>query len=96
MSTDRGSLLTRWLVLPLAVLIALLSVMFFALNREPAVIDLYFARIDLPLGLLIALSLLGGFLLGGLILSLAVIFPQRLQQRSLRRELEQLRRRSTR
>ncbi len=95
MSTDRGSLLTRWLLLPLAVVVALLSLVFFAMNRDHAVMDMYFARIDLPLGLLVALCLLGGFVLAGAILLLTVIVPQRLQLRSLRRELEQLRRQRT-
>lgn len=95
MTTDRGSLLTRWLLLPLAVVVALLSLMFFAINRDQAVLDIYFGQIDLPLGLLVALCLLGGFVLAGAILFLAVIVPQRLQLRSLRRELEQLRRQPT-
>ncbi|MGD9583967.1 MAG: lipopolysaccharide assembly protein LapA domain-containing protein [Lysobacterales bacterium] len=95
MSTDRGSVLTRWLLLPSAVVVALLSLVFFAMNRDSAVMDLYFARIDLPLGLLVVLCLLGGFVLAGAILFTAVIVPQRLQLRALRRELEQLRRQRT-
>ncbi len=81
----------RWMLLPLALLLALLALMFFMANQQVAEVDFYFATFSLPVGLLLPLTLFIGCLVGGLVLIAAVIVPLRLRLRAQTRELESTR-----
>ncbi len=78
----------RWIVLPLALLLAILALFFFMANREIAAVDLYFVEFSLPIGVLIPMVLFFGCLIAGLILIAGVVVPQRLRLRALARALE--------
>lgn len=80
----------RWLLLPSVLIVALLALIFSVLNRASTPVDLYFFQFELPLGLLLLLVVLTGFLLAGSILYTAVILPQRIRSAALRRTLEAL------
>ena len=59
------------------------------LNLEAVVrLDFHFFAFQLPLGVVVTLSLLVGFLIASVALSAAVIVPQRLRLRALRRQLD--------
>lgn len=78
----------RWIVLVLAASVALLAAAFALLNEAVVRLDFHFFSVQLPLGVVVTLSLLTGFLLASAALSAAVIVPQRLRLRALRRQLE--------
>jgi uncharacterized integral membrane protein len=77
----------RWIILPLALLLAILALMFFMANRHTAEVDLYLVEFSLPIGVMIPLELFIGFLIG-VVLILGVIVPQRLRLRAQARALE--------
>ena len=78
----------RWIVLVLALLVALLAAAFALLNEAVVRLDFHLFAFQLPLGVVVTLSLLVGFLLASAALTAAVIMPQRLRLRALRRQLE--------
>lgn len=78
----------RWIVLVLAASVALLAAAFALLNEAVVRLDFHFFAFQLPLGVVVTLSLLVGFLIASLALSAAVIVPQRLRLRALRRQLD--------
>ena len=78
----------RWIVITLAVLVALLAAAFALLNEANVRLDFHFFAIDLPLGVVVMSSLLVGFLIASVALSTAVIIPQRVRLRALRRQIE--------
>jgi uncharacterized integral membrane protein len=75
----------RWLLLSFAALIALIGIVFSAINADGATLDLYFSSVRLPLGVLVLLSLVTGFLLGGMVLWAGVVLPLRLRLRQANR-----------
>jgi uncharacterized integral membrane protein len=78
----------RWIILPLALLLAILALMFFMANRQIAEVDLYVADFALPIGVLIPAVLFVGFVIASLVLFVGVIIPQRLRLRAQARALE--------
>jgi uncharacterized integral membrane protein len=78
----------RWIILPLALLLAILALMFFMANRQSAEVDLYVMEFSLPIGVLIPVVLFAGFLIASAVLILGVIIPQRLRLRAQARALE--------
>ena len=78
----------RWIVLVLAASVALLAAAFALLNEAVVRLDFHFFAFQLPLGVVVTLSLLVGFLIASVALSAAVIVPQRLRLRALRRQLD--------
>jgi uncharacterized integral membrane protein len=78
----------RWIVLVMAASVALLAAAFALLNEAVVRLDFHFFAFQLPLGVVVTLSLLVGFLLASVALSVAVIVPQRLRLRALRRQLD--------
>lgn len=80
----------RWIVLLLALLLAITSLLFFMANRQIAAVDLYVSEFSLPIGLLIPLTLFTGFVIAGLILIVAVVIPLRLRLRAQTKALEAL------
>ena len=64
----------------IALLFVVAGVLFGALNREPAHVDVVFASMSAPLGLLILATLLAGAFIGGVVVSLFVVWPDRLKQ----------------
>ncbi|HRG14818.1 MAG TPA: lipopolysaccharide assembly protein LapA domain-containing protein [Pseudomonadota bacterium] len=78
----------RWIVLVMAASVALLAAAFALLNEAVVRLDFHFFAFQLPLGVVVTLSLLVGFLLASVALSAAVIVPQRLRLRALRRQLD--------
>jgi len=81
----------RWIVLPLALLLAIVALLFFLANRQVAQVDLYLFELSLPIGLLLPLAIFLGCLIGGMVLLTAVIVPLRLRLRAQSRELEAVR-----
>jgi uncharacterized integral membrane protein len=81
----------RWMLLPLALLLAMLALVFFMANKQVAEVDFYFTTFSLPIGLLLPLALFIGCLIGGMVLIAAVIVPLRLRLRAQTRELESFR-----
>ncbi|MBI2396558.1 MAG: DUF1049 domain-containing protein [Xanthomonadales bacterium] len=77
----------RWIVIVLALLVALLAAAFALLNDSDVHLDFHFFALDVSLGLVVMSSLLAGFLLASAALAIAVIIPQRLRLRSLQRQL---------
>jgi uncharacterized integral membrane protein len=78
----------RWIVLVLALLVALLAAAFALLNEAVVRLDFHFFSFQMSLGVVVMTSLLVGFLLASLALASAVIVPQRLRLRALRRQLD--------
>ena len=78
----------RWIVLVMAASVALLAAAFALLNEAVVRLDFHFFAFQLPLGVVVTLSLLVGFLIASVALSAAVIVPQRLRLRALRRQLD--------
>lgn len=78
----------RWIVIVLAVLVAMLAAAFALLNEIEVRLDFHFFAFDLAVGVVVMTSLLLGFLLASVALATAVIIPQRLRLRALRRQLE--------
>ena len=78
----------RWLWIVIGALVALAGIVFSAINVEPARLDFYFGSVTMPLGILVLLTLFGGFLLAGLVLWGGVIVPLRLRLGSLRRQAQ--------
>ena len=78
----------RWIVLVMAASVALLAAAFALLNEAVVRLDFHFFAFQLPLGVVVTLSLLVGFLLASVALSVAVIVQQRLRLRALRRQLD--------
>ena len=64
----------------IALLFVVAGVLFGALNREPVHVDVVFASMSAPLGLLILATLLAGAFIGGVVVSLFVVWPDRLKQ----------------
>lgn len=54
------------------------------LNSDPVVVDLLWAQIDWPLGLVILISLVLGLLLGMLLVWLTAVLPARMRLRRLK------------
>ncbi len=77
----------RWIVIVLALLVALLAAAFALLNDAVVHLDFHVLALDVSLGLVVMTSLLAGFLLASAALAVAVIIPQRLRLRSLQRQL---------
>jgi uncharacterized integral membrane protein len=80
----------RWLILPLALLLAVIALLFYIANRQIVEVDLYVFEFSLPIGVLIPLALFVGALVAGIVLIVGVIFPQRLRLRAQARALEAL------
>ena len=78
----------RWIVVLLAVSVALIAAAFALLNEAVVRLDFHFFAFDSSLGLVVMTSLLIGFLLASAALAAAVVIPQRLRLRALRRQLE--------
>ncbi|HWT15924.1 MAG TPA: lipopolysaccharide assembly protein LapA domain-containing protein [Patescibacteria group bacterium] len=78
----------RWIVIVLALLVALLAAAFALLNEASVRLDFHFFAFEVSLGVVVMISLLAGFLLASAALSAAVIVPQRLRLRTLRRQLD--------
>jgi uncharacterized integral membrane protein len=78
----------RWIVFILALAVALLAAAFALLNESVVRLDFHFFAFELSLGVVVMTSLLLGFLLASAALSAAVILPQRLRLRALRRQLD--------
>ncbi|TXK64541.1 LapA family protein [Alkalisalibacterium limincola] len=72
----------RVLQVLIAILFVALGMAFSALNADPVVIDLYFDRFTLSLGVVVLLAMLVGAILGGLAVLAGVVWPL---QRQLRR-----------
>jgi uncharacterized integral membrane protein len=81
----------RWIAFVLAAVVALLAAAFALLNEAIVRLDFHFFVFQLPLGAVVTLSLLVGFLIASIALSVAVIVPQRLRLRALRRQLDLVR-----
>lgn len=78
----------RWVVMVLAISVALLAAAFALLNEAIVRLDLYFFALEMPIGIVVMTCLLAGFLLASAALATAVIMPQRLRLRALRRQIE--------
>ena len=78
----------RWLTILLALVVVVAAIVFSAINTAEAPLDLYLARLSLPVGVLVLASLLAGCALGGVVLYTGVIVPLRMRITALRRELE--------
>lgn len=78
----------RGIVIVLALLVALLAAAFALMNEAVVRLDFHFFAFEMSLGVVVMVSLLSGFLLASAALSAAVILPQRLRLRALRRQLE--------
>ena len=78
----------RWIVVVLAVLVALFAAAFALLNEAVVRLDFHFFAFDSSLGVVVMASVLLGFLLASAALAVAVVLPQRLRLRALRRQLE--------
>lgn len=74
----------RVLQILIAIVFVALGMVFSALNADPVVIDLYFDRFSLPLGVILLLAMLAGAVLGGLALLAGVVWPLRRQLRRAR------------
>ena len=75
----------RWLLLGSGVLVALVSLVFALINAATVELDLYFATLGMPLGVLVLGALLVGALLAGAVLYAGVILPLRLRVGALER-----------
>lgn len=78
----------RWIVILLALSVAMLAAAFALLNESVVRLDFHFFSFEMSLGVVVMASLLLGFLLASAALSSAVILPQRLRLRTLRRQLD--------
>jgi lipopolysaccharide assembly protein A len=79
------------LALPLlALLCAVLGVLFGALNPQAVRVDLYWATLDIRLGVALLAAILAGALLGGFAVIVGVVLPLQRRLRRLRRERAQL------
>lgn len=78
----------RWIVLVLAASVALLAAAFALLNEAVVRLDFHLFSVQWPLGIVVTLSLLIGFLIASVALTVAVILPQRMRLRALRRQLD--------
>ncbi len=78
----------RWVVLVLVIAVALLAAAFALLNEASVRLDLYLFAFEMSIGVVVMTCLLAGFLLASVALATAVIMPQRLRLRALRRQLE--------
>ena len=67
-----------------ALLFVVAGVFFGALNREPVRVDFLFGTFDAPLGLLVLATLLAGAFIGGVVVTLFVVWPERRKQPATR------------
>lgn len=81
----------RLILIVLILLIAVSGALFSALNGLRVPIDFYFSSTELPLGAVLLLTLLIGWLLGGLVTWLGQVSRLRRQVRLLERELHAVR-----
>ena len=79
-------MLHRIFFILLALAAAALGLVVGTLNSEPVAVDLLWVQFNWPLGLVMLLSLVLGFLLGILITWLGGVLPARLRVRKLRTE----------
>ena len=77
--------MARWLTLIVALVMVAFGVVFSALNANAVPLNLYFAQIELPAGVLVLASVFFGCALGGAFLYFGVIVPLRLRIRALNR-----------
>lgn len=77
--------MSRWFFLSMTLLLTLTALMFFIANRTVTKLDLFFAEVSMPVGILVPLSVFVGFLIAGVVLFASVIIPQRLRLRQLTR-----------
>ncbi len=75
----------RWLLLGAGALVALVSLVFALINAASVELDLYFATLGMPLGVLVLAALLVGAVLAGVVLYASVILPLRLRVGALER-----------
>jgi uncharacterized integral membrane protein len=75
----------RWLLLGAGALVALVSLVFALINAAAVELDLYFATLGMPLGVLVLAALLLGAMLAGAVLYAGVILPLRLRVGALER-----------
>lgn len=61
----------------MALLFVVVGVFFGALNRQPVRLDFLFTTLDAPLGLLVLATLLAGAFVGGVVVTLFVVWPDR-------------------
>ncbi len=80
----------RWMLLTIAALVALIGIVFSAINADSVKLDVYFATWRVPLGVLVLAALVAGFLLAGAVLWTAVIMPLRLRLLSAQRQQAQV------
>ena len=78
----------RWLWIVIGALVALVGIVFSAINGAPVTLDFYFGTLSLPLGIIVLSSLFIGFLLAGTVLWGGVIVPPRLRRASPRRQAQ--------
>jgi uncharacterized integral membrane protein len=78
-------LMKRWLLIGAGVLVALVSLVFALINAAAVELDLYFATLGMPLGVLVLAALLVGAMLAGAVLYAGVILPLRLRVGALER-----------
>jgi uncharacterized integral membrane protein len=64
----------------IALLFVVAGVLFGALNREPVRLDFLFVGFEAPLGLLVLATLLAGAFIGGVVVTLFVVWPERRRQ----------------
>ena len=76
----------RWIAILIGVLVVVDAVVFSVINADSATLDLYFFDLTLPLGVLVLLALLVGFLLAGAVLYFGVILPLRMRLSAARRD----------
>ncbi|MBK8286289.1 MAG: LapA family protein [Ahniella sp.] len=80
----------RWLLLVLMLSMAAVAAAFSLVNRDAVALDLLFARLQFPLGVLVIAAVFLGAALAGLVLFSTVILGQNLKLRTIRRELDKL------
>jgi uncharacterized integral membrane protein len=76
----------RWFAIVPGVLVVLAAIVFSVINAESAPLDLYFLDLTLPVGVLVLLSVLSGFLIAGAVLYAGVILPLRMRLSAARRD----------
>ena len=79
--------MTRWLTIACLILVAVAAFAFSLLNQGEARLDLGAWTPELPIGVLVLVTLLIGALLGGTVLYLGVILPLRMRLRRAQRDL---------
>ena len=80
--------MARWFGIACMIVVAVAAFAFSLLNRGAARLDLGSWTPEVPLGVLVLLSVLLGAVLGGVVLYAGVILPLRMRLRRVQRELQ--------